>query len=68
MGMRQQHRIDRSWIERQARSISILEFLPALEEAAVNQKPAALGLQECFGSGDSLRCTEEAQLHALPSC
>ena len=59
--MGQDHRVDRDWVDRQRLPITLPQLLQPLKEAAVDQNPAVINLQQVFRSGHGARRTKEGQ-------
>jgi hypothetical protein len=68
VGARQQHRVDRTAGHRQRRAVAQAQLLQAEEQAAVQQQPAAVALDEQLRSGRRPGPSQKAQLHAKCSC
>ena len=52
MRVRQQHRVDRPWIDRKWRPIAQTQRLETLEQAAIDKDPMALVFKQIFGACD----------------
>ena len=62
MGVRHQHIVDLARVERQA---GVIDLVPALLQAAVNEDVLAAHLQTMAAAGDTLICSVKAQFHGV---
>ena len=63
MGMSQKHKTDLGRIKSEIAIVMFLDRLAALEHTAVDQKTAAIMLQQIAGTGHSPRRAAKSHLH-----